>query len=101
MKQQDLFGDPKPLARRNDPVESKQAAEYIVSRVGYLQGEVMALVRRHPGQTVNELSELFHQRDPRRIGRRLPELLRLGCVTKGTSRPCTITGRMAATWMPK
>lgn len=88
----------KKLARREDPPESHAAAEAIVPKLGELQAWVWDLVDANPGLTCNELAAKVAERDPRTIGRRLPELLRMGEVAKGESRVCSITGRTAATW---
>jgi hypothetical protein len=88
----------KELARRNDPEESKKAAREIVPRLNFLHYQVLAMVTKNPDHTVNELAEFYRSRDPRRIGRRLPELAAQGKVFKSGSRQCTVTHRTAATW---
>lgn len=87
-----------PLARGTDPQESHDAAAEIAPRLGELQADVRELVRIYPGRTVSELSMIDHDRDPRRIGRRMVELERLGLIHRGEARICKVTGYRAATW---
>lgn len=55
----------------------------------------LAVVKRQPGLTAREIEA--------RIGikahKRLPELRDDGQVRNGPSRPCTVSGRMAMTWL--
>jgi len=90
--------DPVPLARRTHPEESKAAARHIVQKLGDLQAEVLAIIKEYPGHTVSELARIWRMRDPRHIGRRLPELASQGFVYKVGSRKCEVTGRSAAVW---
>lgn len=105
-RQADLFAcaggagaNARALARRTDPQESRAAALDIAPRVNQVQRDVLAMVRKHPGCTVSELASYFGARDPRRIGRRLPELERKGLVVRELGQPCTVTGESAARWM--
>jgi len=100
MKQDVLFPDPKPLARRNDPLESKEAAKEVVKTLAEKQAWALHCIQSRPGWTVNELAEWLDLRDPRRIGRRLPELVRMGRAYKGGTRICRMTGKNAAIWFP-
>lgn len=88
----------KELARRNDPEESKKAAREIAPKLGRLHYQVLTMVKTYPDHTVSELSDIYNQRDPRYIGRRLPELARTGKVYKSGSKQCYITHKTAATW---
>lgn len=91
--------NPKALARRNDPATSKAAALEIIDHLSDLQAQTLDLVRLHPGRTVSELADLGNIRDPRKINRRLPELLKMGCVRrKLDGERCSITGRTAGRW---
>lgn len=92
--------DPATLARKSHPVESKDAAEAIGPRLAALRAETLGYLTMAPGLTTNELAAKFNLRDPRHIGRRLPELCKLGEAHRGDPRPCRITNRMAATWYP-
>jgi hypothetical protein len=86
------------LARREDPPESHAGAEYVEGdRLGELQAEALAAVRRSPGLTAMELAARECPTDTRRIGRRLVELERRGDVRRGKGT-CSITGRPAARW---
>jgi predicted HTH transcriptional regulator len=90
--------DPRKLARRTDPEESKKAAREIVGRLAECQENALWYVRMRPDSTAMELAAGFDMSDSRRIGRRLPELAARGKVFKSGSRPCRITGKTAATW---
>lgn len=91
--------DPHPLVRRDDPDVSYEGAEDAESRLSELRAAVLACVCRHPGATCNEMAAVEHVRDPRKIGRRLNELEKLGFIIRGEPRPCEITGRNAAPWL--
>jgi len=87
-------------ARSTDPITSALAAEQIDDVVAELQAWAAACVRQTPGRTQRELGVLYCPTDPRRIGRRLAEIEKLGLVRRGDVRPCTISGRSAETWFP-
>lgn len=93
-----LFESGKTLARKTDPPESKKAAAEIIVKIPKLQADVLEMVRRYPDRTTNELAQIFDMRDPRKIGRRLPELAADLRVVKTGSRKCNVTGKTAATW---
>jgi hypothetical protein len=86
------------LARRSDPPESKQAAREIALHLPRLQGEVLKMVAWYPTRTVSELAEIYNERDPRKIGRRISELVAAGKVYKSDSRRCSVTGKTAGVW---
>jgi predicted transcriptional regulator len=86
------------LSRAADPETSHLAADEIAQSLSRRQQTALAVVIRWPGRTVSELSELNDCRDPRTIGRRLPELERQGLVRREDARECRITGRLAHTW---
>jgi predicted transcriptional regulator len=89
------------LARADDPITSHLAAKELVEdpeKLGKLYGEVLSLLRRNPDKTTNELAQLSGERDPRRIGRRLPELERHGFVIRSAIRRCAVTTKMATAW---
>jgi len=90
--------DPKTLARRTDPVESKQAAAQIVPELEGLRRRTYQMVKLYPGRIARELSELAGDTDFRIIGRRLGEVEKLGLIRRGESRACKHTGRRCATW---
>ncbi len=98
MSQTDLFD--MPLARTDDPETSHLAAAEIVPHLADLHRWAVECVTQSPGQTQRELGATYCPTDPRKIGRRLNELERIGRLRRGTERPCTISGRMAETWYP-
>lgn len=90
-----------PIARANDPESSHCAGEEITAS-GRRQQQIamtISVVRKHPGHTSMELSEItgvcrFV------LARRLPEAVTAGAVVKGIQRPCSVTGKLALTWLP-
>jgi hypothetical protein len=99
-KPSDLTKPPsaKSLARRTHPETSKQAASEVMPNLQPLRERAYNAVAQHPGLTYSELSEALQMRDPRSIGRRLPELEKEGLLRRGDPRHCEITGKRAATW---
>lgn len=107
--QNDLFSPP--LARRDDPDTSKTAADRI-SFSGKLDGErakTLKLVRRYPGHTAVELSQLSRgELDRYQLNKRLAELRNRvpALVDNGaqnhrlSKRPCRLTGNPALLWYP-
>lgn len=99
----DLF-DPRPrnpIARDGDPDTSHEAAAKITSdgtRDRQANG-VLAEVNSRPGSTSAELGGGTIDRYV--MARRLPELEKLGLVSRGESRMCGKTGRRALTWWPR
>lgn len=89
--------DAKALHRRLDPQTSVQAAVAILPRLGELQTKVLDAVRANPNRTRNELAGLMGWH-PSEVSKRLPELERLGLVSRGPERPCAVTGKACATW---
>ena len=100
MKPYDLFPEKK-LARASHPKTSHKAAKEILDDLAKLQAWTLAAVIANPGLTTNELADVLGLRDPRKIGRRLPELAKKGQIRRGESRACDVTGRDATTWFPK
>lgn len=101
-----LFGAPAaPLSRTVDESTSHAAeAELVTSGTWKKQArEVLAFVRANPGWTAREYDAAF----PGSLEaggichRRLPDLAKLGGVTKGAKRTCRITGKLAITWSAK
>jgi hypothetical protein len=84
------------LARRADPMTSKAAASAVVKDLGRLQHWALGVVREYPSSTVNEMADKLQLRDPRKLGRRMNELVARGCILEMGSRKCRITGRHAA-----
>jgi predicted ArsR family transcriptional regulator len=66
--------------------------------LGAKQRAALALVRRYPGRTAVELTQLAGLRDPNGVRPRLVELAREGYIEAASNRQCSITGRMAMTW---
>ena len=95
----DLF-DPRRLARNEDPVESKRAAESVVPSLSALRRQAYELVRDNPGLIARELSAIAGHSDPRTLNRRLGEVEEMRLIRRGESRPCAVTGRHCATWFP-
>jgi hypothetical protein len=83
--------------RNCDPPTSALAGRHMQAcGLAHHQREMcLAVVRHHPGLTAREIEA--------RIGikahKRLPELRADGQVRNGPSRPCTVSGRMAMTWL--
>jgi len=96
-----MFPEPHQLARNTDPDTSKKSARQIIRDLPRLHHEVYTMVQAYPGRTCNELAELTRARDPRHIGRRLPELEERGLIYRGREITCKITGHKAATWHTK
>lgn len=88
-----------PVAARNDPMTSHQAArEVTASGKREIQlKQVLDLVGRKPGKTSFELAA-FGKLDRYAVARRLPELEHGGLVMKTAARTCSISGRKAVTW---
>lgn len=88
-------------ARNTDPSSSHYAADHI-ERTGlraHQQRQVAAAVRQWPGCTSYELSRRMHA-DRVMPARRLRELVEAGQVAEGPKRTCTISQRLAITWLP-
>jgi len=88
----------RPLSRRGHPNTSQEAAQYMQSKLRATQLYALRMVRENPGKTANELSVIANERDNRKIGRRLPELERMGLIIRKEPRPCEVTGRNATVW---
>ena len=89
-----------PLTRQGHPETSKKGADFIRSKLADLHERVGRIVHDYPGMTASELAMTVSDRDPRTIGRRLPELARAGLIRRGEARRCSVTGRPATTWWP-
>jgi hypothetical protein len=95
---ENAYGDVAPLARATDPPESHAAAEEIAPKVSAHRTFAVECVRKCPGKTARELGEMFCPDEPGRIWKRVGECAKLGLLRRGESRPCSITGKKAATW---
>jgi len=86
-----------PAARRTDPESSHRVAEQHTrsGRRASQQDQAHAAVRAAPGRTSFELAL-----DRYMLARRLPECETAGRVRRSTMRICTVTGRLAMTWVP-
>ena len=89
-----------PIARRTDPATSHEAAERVTAdgSRAVQTAECLDAVARWPGCTSAELAV--------RMGcsryvpaRRLPELRSVGAVANGPARKCSVTGKLALTWV--
>ena len=90
-----------PASRRTDPPSSK-AAEQRVTHSGQRRKQadiVLDAVKAHPGRTAWMLTQ-FCELDRYQIQRRLSDLERIGKVSKGRSRVCTVQGTQAVSWWP-
>ena len=92
------LSDYTPLARSSDPNQSHISAALIRPILGELQRETYAVVERWPDHTGTELSGLAGHADPRRLNRRLTELMRIGVIIESGVRACEHTGRQARTY---
>lgn len=106
--QPDMFGNVRymrrvetPAARRTDPITSHLAAEQHTasSKHTHQQAQATAAVRAYPGRTSFELA-MATDLDRYMLARRLPECVMAGTVVKGAPRHCSVTGRLALTWLP-
>lgn len=90
-----------PAARRSDPESSHRAAEEVTAsgRRAAQLAQVIAAVRKHPGRTSMELARLTGL-DRYLLARRLPEAATAGAVAKGQQRVCSVSDRLALTWLP-
>lgn len=88
------------LVRSCHPETSREAAQHIQSKLRETQLRALKFVRESPGSTANELAVIANDRDNRKIGRRLPELERMGLIERGDPRPCEVTRRNATVWNP-
>ena len=89
-------------ARKSDPVTSHIAAETVqkTGKRSRNQGIALELVRRYPGRTACELSQLTDQMERHEMSRRLPEVAAQGLIHKGARRKSRATGNPAVTWHP-
>jgi hypothetical protein len=96
MNQLSLFN---PIARRNDPLSSHLAAREVIhdGTRNKQASIILDLVRRYPGKTSLELSQVCDL-DRYQIACRLSDLEHAGEVEKGRIRICEVAGRMAVTW---
>lgn len=92
--------NPNRFARRSDPETSKIAGHQALSTVAELNQWAAECVTRTPGLTQRELGDSHCPDDLRRIGRRLSECYRMGMVSLGRRRKCSITGKTAQTYWP-
>jgi len=89
----------RPLSHRNDPETSREAAAKLAAS-GKLSGQrraVLEALRQCDGGTHGELGRVMGC-DWLVAARRLPELQRMGLVTKGEPRVCTVKGSRCTTW---
>jgi CRP-like cAMP-binding protein len=109
MEQGNLFASPvvvaieramrAPIAAKQDPVTSQQAARYI-TKSGKREGQLLAvlsLVMKYPRRTAVELAARSTF-DRYTVNRRLPELEHAGLIRKAGQRPCEIHKRLATIW---
>jgi len=88
----------RPMARADHPKTSHEAAQYMQDKLRATQLYALRMVRENPEKTANELSQIANERDNRKIGRRLPELAKMGLIIRMEPRPCQVTGRNATVW---
>lgn len=90
------------LARRTDPDTSGHGAHdaRVSGRLARQAAAVLAAIRRWPGRTTWELSELAGL-DRYACSRRAPYLAECGLVRRGDEkRTCEISRRLSTVWMP-
>lgn len=94
-----LFAENLPLAARNDPETSHQAAEEMVQtgRLAFQHKQTLEALRKFPGLTSEELSYKSGL-DYHAVARRLPDLEKLGKAFKGPNRICKRSSRNRVTW---
>ena len=94
------------LSHTNDP-ESSATAVREHARKGKLTGNkllVLAMVKRHPFSTANELWELATDDERKTLSevqevrRRLTDLFAAGLVNRTKPRPCKVKGNTMVTW---
>ena len=84
------------LARKTDPISSKEAA--IKVNLERQQKLVLDAVHRWPGSTAKELDgRLFGQVESHK---RLASLCDQGYIVKGARRKCRVTGMQVLTYWP-
>lgn len=91
--------DPKFLRRNTDPSTSdKSARELSPDKLRGMRLRAWSLVKKYPDKTATELADLAGDRCTRRVGKRLPELEKMGWVVRSGVRKCTVTGKDCCTW---
>lgn len=90
-----------PVAAKNDPATSREAAEG-VTRSGKRQGQcmgILALVKKYPDCTSFELSRKPGVKYDRfTVAKRLPNLEEGGLIFKSGTKVCGVSGHKACTW---
>jgi hypothetical protein len=96
-----LFDDHRKLARRDDPETSHEAAAEMhgSEAQGRLVRIAVAQVCEYPGETAKELERRLGVEDGQ-LRKRLNDAWRMGLISKGEPRRCTVSGRRAQTWVP-
>ncbi len=89
-----------PASKAADPITSYLAEKHVncTGLRGHQQRQVAAIVKIYPGRTSAELSQLTGL-ERHLIAKRLPECETAGAVCRGDHRQCTISGRLAVTWL--
>lgn len=91
------------LSRRNGVATSRTSAMEVAGKLTVVRKHAYNAVIANPGKTAFELTRIAKDIDSRKIGRRLPELEKMGLITRCCDediRRCTITGKNAYTWTP-
>jgi len=103
MKTGDLFDAP--IARTSDPVTSHRAAAGYDARGRQPDAlKLLDMIRRYPGRTAAEYSDLFRQagmdwyKAARMPTKRIRDLLNAGDVYAGAARVCLVTHAEAAVY---
>lgn len=79
---------------RQTSIEAYQALEDI----GRRQRIVYEGIKMYPGITAVELCRKLGRLDPNFVRPRINELVKLGIVTEGPKRECSITKKKVLTW---
>jgi len=106
MTQLELFGDAifEKLARQDDPVTSKQAAEEIRPSIGKLQAAFLAALKDLGGSaTAREIAEravaMGLAVEAESVRKRSAELKRMRMVNMVGVQRCTVTNKLAEGWV--
>ena len=89
-------------ARNSDPLTSHLSAHHLQESglQALQQRQTVAAVRAYPGLTGQELA-LASGICRYTLARRFPEVEEMGLIRRSEARTCAVTGRKAATWVPK
>ena len=93
--------DDLPLFRATDSATSRQAAQHAIGKRAALQAAILGIVDSEP-RTASEIAAacaVRHGGIAESYRKRMHELVRAGQVGAREPRVCSVTGRMAATYV--